>query len=164
MNKKYEHVLFIIGSIGLSILAFAVTVWLGIWEIVLAFNIGWAMGIVDDIKYPWEWFDVVFAGWFWMLFSYVRMVVDGCWWFKVRYRISEREIERFINAWLRERVSVVFSYPRVWVDGNCVLVVGLDDMDEIVKIESEIVSVISERFGVPRERIRIYWDDEWRYW
>lgn len=164
MNDEAKHIVFIIVSIGLSVLVFAMTVWLGVWKYALAFNIGWTVGIANEIAYPWEWIDVIMAGWFWMIISYVREGIDDCWWFRFRYRIDVNKIRKYIYSWLNEKVDKFFTYPRVWIGEKCNLVIGIDDIDEIVKIEDEIISEISERFGIPKERISIHWDDEWRYW
>jgi len=82
----------------------------------------------------------------------------------VRYRINNFKIEKFVRNMLYEDFGMhVFVNAYLEYTDTVKLKVRIDDYEELMKNERLIKQKISNEFGIPVDRIKIYWDDEWRY-
>lgn len=67
-----------------------------------------------------------------------------------------------VADWLKVKTNVVFTSPDVDFS-NGKIIITLDDIDELVRLEDELREYLSKELKLPKQKIFINWNDEWRY-
>lgn len=67
-----------------------------------------------------------------------------------------------VADWLKVKTNVVFTSPDVDFS-NGKIIITLDDIDELVRLEDELREYLSKELKLPKQKIFINWNDKWRY-
>ena len=73
------------------------------------------------------------------------------------------EVEEFLRGKVKDKAVFVRAEVRSDDKGRPYLWLCINDEEEFMEREDEIKEFISSRHGVGKDRIAIYWDNQWRY-